>query len=107
MRKREIFFFLSHLLLHLCVSSTFRLLKILNFITSDINCPFQTDLEAGEESQTWSFCEDDCAQCLVMSLPSTRVAGLELTPLMKQNPLKLVSNTHFPYFTPKKYKYKF
>lgn len=55
-RKQKIFFSSLPVTLPVCqVLSIFRLLIILNFITSDINCPFQTDLEAGEESQTWSF----------------------------------------------------
>lgn len=54
--KKTGFFIFSLICYFTCkVLSNFRLLVTLKFITSDINCSFQTDFGAGEESKTWSW----------------------------------------------------
>lgn len=79
------------------------LLIILNFITCSINCPFKTEWVAGREPQTWS-CLWRQPLCplhnRLMSFPLTEgVAGLKLTPLVRQNLSELVSTAHFLYYT--------
>lgn len=102
--RKSIYFFPSPVILPvLQVFSISVLLIILNFITCSINCPFKTELVAGREPQTWS-CLWRQPLCPLhnrfMSLPLTEgVAGLKLTPLVRQNLSKLVSTAHFLYYT--------